>query len=79
MKALLQRVTKSSVTINEKMFSFDGKKIESISDTKGMANYMKSILNGGSTNNVIRVCGYLTDNLKKQIWFNPSSTWVKHS
>tara|TARA_R110000796_G_scaffold17226_3_gene53201 strand:+ start:18931 stop:24768 length:5838 start_codon:yes stop_codon:yes gene_type:complete len=39
--------------INEKMFSFDGKKIESISDTKGMANYMKSILNGGSTNSVI--------------------------
>ena len=32
-----------------------------------------------STNNVIRVCGYLADNNKKQIWFNPSSTWVKHS
>jgi hypothetical protein len=39
--------------INEKLFSFDGKAIQSLSDTKGMAKYIKDILNGGSTNNVL--------------------------
>lgn len=36
--------------INEKIFSFNGKSIESITDTKGMSKYIKDILNEGSTN-----------------------------
>ena len=39
--------------INEKMFSFNGKAIESLSDTKGMSKYLKNILNGGGTNDVL--------------------------
>tara|TARA_B100000287_G_scaffold60184_1_gene52692 strand:+ start:214 stop:5103 length:4890 start_codon:yes stop_codon:yes gene_type:complete len=30
-----------------------------------------------STDNIVRICGYILDGNKKQIWFNPSSTWVK--
>ena len=30
-----------------------------------------------SNDNIVRVMGYLLDNTKKQIWFNPSSVWVK--
>ena len=30
-----------------------------------------------SNDNVVRVVGYLLNNVKKEIWFNPSSVWVK--
>jgi len=55
------------------------------SNIPGRAVYMSEdvgeiITTAPSTSgNIIRVCGYLLDNTQKQIWFNPSSTWVEKS
>ena len=49
----------------------------------GRAVYMSAISGAvtatapSGTDNIVRICGYLLDGNKKQIWFNPSSTWVK--
>ena len=53
------------------------------SNFRGRAVYMDTTDGAVSTtapsanNNVVRVMGYLLNNTKKQIWFNPDSTFVK--
>ena len=53
------------------------------SNVRGRACYLHTTAGHSSTtapssnDNVVRVVGYLINNLKKEIWFNPSSVWVK--
>ena len=50
---------------------------------RGRAVYMHTTNGRASTaapsgnNNIVRIVGYLINNTKKQIYFNPDSTWVK--